>query len=151
MKSAKLKTVSFSNKKREIYCNYLSGKSIAVHFGQLGLNKLIEKAWVDKETNGYSVGFIFNDGSEDYMPSDQPLALAKDPEYLLQNHIEHLIARIKEELDRKKISKTYLARILKTSDNQIQRLLNPEILNKNLIQLYQVAMILELEPSLKVA
>ena len=45
----------------------------------------------------------------------------------------------------KKISKKYLARQLKTSDNQIQRLLNPNILNKNLIQLYKLAYLLNLE------
>ena len=85
------------------------------------------------------------DGEVDYMPYDQPLAIAKDPEFMLQNHIEHVIAQINEELVNKKISKKYLARQLGTSDNQIQRLLNPNILNKNLTQLYKLAAMLGLQ------
>ena len=34
---------------------------------------------------------------------DQPLFLIKDPEYMLHNHIEHIVARINEEIGRKKI------------------------------------------------
>jgi ribosome-binding protein aMBF1 (putative translation factor) len=79
------------------------------------------------------------------VPYDQPLAIVKDPEFMLQNHIENVIAQIKEELARKKVSKKYLARQLETSDNQIQRLLNPNILNKNLTQLYKLASLLELQ------
>lgn len=79
------------------------------------------------------------------MPYDQPLFLIKDPEYMLQNHIENIVARINEEIDRKKISKKHLARQLKTSDNQVQRLLNPQIVNKNLTQLYKLASLLDLE------
>ncbi|MGR3319559.1 MAG: helix-turn-helix domain-containing protein, partial [Candidatus Anammoxibacter sp.] len=48
-------------------------------------------------------------------------------------------------LEKKKISKKFLARQLVTSDNQIQRLLNPNIPNKNLTQLYKIASILKLE------
>ena len=79
------------------------------------------------------------------MPYDQPLFLIKDPEYMLRDHIENIVARINEEIDRKKISKKYLARQLKTSDNQVQRLLNPRIINKNLTQLYKLAALLGLE------
>jgi hypothetical protein len=39
----------------------------------------------------------------------------------------------------------YLATQLGTSDNQIQRLLDPSILNKNLEQLYRIALLLGLE------
>jgi len=85
------------------------------------------------------------------MPYDQPLALNKDPKYLLQNQIETLIAKINFALKQKKMSKGYLARRLNTSDNQIQRLLNPKILNKNLTQLYRIASLLELEIELKAA
>ncbi|MCK6556598.1 MAG: hypothetical protein L6Q80_11990 [Dehalococcoidia bacterium] len=39
----------------------------------------------------------------------------------------------------------YLATQLGTSDNQIQRLLDPSILNKNLEQLYRIVLLLGLE------
>ncbi|TWU36918.1 hypothetical protein S225a_04150 [Candidatus Brocadiaceae bacterium S225] len=77
------------------------------------------------------------------MPYDQPLDIIRDPEYMLQNHIEHIIAQIKEELEKKKISKKYLSQQLATSDNQIQRLLNPNIFNKNHTQRYKVASLLK--------
>ncbi len=73
------------------------------------------------------------DDTIDYMPYDQPLAIIKDPEYMLQNHIEHIIAQIKDVLKKKKISKKYLAQQLVTSDNQIQRLHNPNKQTKNTI------------------
>ena len=79
------------------------------------------------------------------MPYDQPLFLIRDPEYMLRDHIENIVARINEEIDSKKISKKYLARQLKTSDNQVHRLLNPCIVNKNLTQLYKLGWLLGLE------
>ncbi len=136
---------TFSNKKRQINVSYTSGKKASVHYGCLSIKQNIKEVWVDKETKGKSLGIKFADGSVDYMPYGQPLAIIKDPEFMLQNQIERIIAQIKDELVKKKISKKYLARQLATSDNQIQRLLNPNILNKNLTQLYKVASLLKLE------
>lgn len=145
MRTATFKSVKFSNKKKQIDVSYTSGKKASVHYGSMGIKQNIKEIWIDKETKGKSIGIMFADGTIDYMPYDQPLSIIKDPEYMLQNHIEHIIAQIKEELEKKKISKKYLARQLATSDNQIQRLLNPNILNKNLTQLYKVASLLKLE------
>ena len=145
MRSPSFKSVSFCNKKKEINITYKNEKKVTVHFSSIGITQNIKNIWVDKETKGKSLGIELPDGSIDYMPYDQPLAISRDPEYLLQNHIEQIIAEIKEELSKKKISKKYLARQLETSDNQIQRLLNPNILNKNLTQLYKVAALLNLE------
>ncbi|PWU22048.1 MAG: hypothetical protein C5B49_01445 [Bdellovibrio sp.] len=145
MKNQKIKSASFNNRKKVLQVNYVSGKSAQVHYRQLGLKKNLAEVWVDKETGGYSLGLRFEDQTEDYMPYDQPLALVKDPEYMLQNHIELVVAHIKAAISRKKISKRFLAEQLHTSDNQIQRLLNPKILNKNLEQLYRIATLLGLE------
>ena len=145
MKTSKIKSASFNNRKKVLEVNYVSGKSAKVHYHQLGITKNLMEVWVDKETNGLSLGMRFEDQTEDYMPYDQPLALVRDPEYLLQNDIERLIANIKGVIVKKKISKRYLAEQLKTSDNQVQRLLNPTILNKNLEQLYKIATLLGLE------
>jgi ribosome-binding protein aMBF1 (putative translation factor) len=70
---------------------------------------------------------------------------ARDPEYLLRTQLERVLARIRETLTAKGISKRYLATQLGTSDNQIQRLLDPSILNKNLEQLYRISLLLGLE------
>jgi len=145
MRTTTFKSASFSNKKRQIDVCYTSGKETCVHYGLLGIKQNIRNVWIDKETRGKSIGIELTDGTVDYLPFDQPLAITKDPEYMLQNHIEQIIAQILEVLEKKKISKKYLAQQLETSDNQIQRLLNPNILNKNLIQLYKLASILDLE------
>ena len=150
MRGLKFKTASFSNKKKQIELVYTSGKSVNIHFGSLGINQNIKKVWIDKETKGKSIGIDFVDGTTDYLPYDQPLHIMKDSEYMLQNHIENIISQIKEELLKKKISKKYLARQLGTSDNQIQRLLNPNILNKNLSQLYKLSALLGLEFSIQI-
>jgi len=139
MKQQRFKAVTFNNRKRQLTVSYRSGKELTVPYMPLGITKTIAEATVDKETGHRSVKIVYQDGTTDYLPYDQPLALSRDPEFLLQQHIEILTADIKEALRAKKISKRYLAEQLQTSDNQIQRLLNPKILNKNLHQLYEVA------------
>ena len=145
MKGTKFKSVTFSNKTKEIDIVYTSGKSIIVHYGLLGISKNIKNIEIDKETGKKSLAIEYLDGTFDFLPYDQPFYVVRDPEYMLQNHIENIIAEIKEVLSQKKISKKFLARQLKTSDNQIQRLLNPNILNKNLTQLYKLAHLISFE------
>lgn len=148
MRRLRFKKVDFSNHKREIYFTYWSGKTVTLHFSALGIRKKIASVQIDKETNGCSVVLSFLDGKVDYLPYDQPLHIARDPDYLLQEHIELVTAQILAEIQKKKISKKSLACQLKTSDNQIQRLLDPTILNKNLSQLYRLASLVGLEAKL---
>lgn len=145
MKTNKIKVASFNNRKKVLRVDYVSGKTARVHYSQIGIRKNVLDVWVDRETHGLSLGIRLEDGQEEYMPYDQPLALTKDPDYLLQDHIEHVIAHVKQAIKEKGISKRYLAEQLGTSDNQVQRLLNPSILNKNLEQLYRIASLLGLE------
>ena len=133
----KIKSVEFNNRTKQVRVLYTSGKTVQFHYGQVRFRKNLNQAWVDPETGYKSIIFEFDDGKLEYMPYDQPLALAKDPEFLLQTQIELLTSQIKAELQKQKISKRFLATHLHTSDNQVQRLLNSEILNKNLEQLYK--------------
>ena len=151
MKSRKFKGVSFNNRKKQLSVAYTSGKRVTLHYNQLGISTNIKDIKVDKETKGASLCLHYDDDRIDYLPYDQPLALVKDPEFVLMNHIELLTSHIKEMIRARGISKHYLAEQLGTSDNQIQRLLNPKILNKNLTQLYQMASLLGLELELKAA
>jgi hypothetical protein len=141
----RVRAVRFDNRRRVLHIDYTSGTHIDVHYGHLGIAQKVDAVWVDKETRGRSIGIRLQDGSEEYMPYDQPLALVRDPEYLLRTQIERILARIREALAVKGISKRYLAAQLGTSDNQIQRLLDPAILNKNLEQLYRISLLLGLE------
>ena len=110
--------------------------------------KKIASVRIDKETGNKSAVLAFDDGDVDYLPYDQPLHIVKDPDYLLQEQVELVIAQIKAEIRKKRISKKYLARQLNTSDNQIQRLLDPAIPNKNLSQLYRLASLIGMEARL---
>ena len=145
MRGIKLKSAKFSNKKKEIHIIYTSGKLAKVHYKDLGINKKIEDIRIDKETGQKSLIIKFTDGKYDFLPYDQPLHIIGDPEYILQNHIENIIAQIKTELSQKKISIKHLAKQLNISDHQMQQLLNPNRLNKNLKQLYKLAHFLGLE------
>ena len=153
MKDKKFKKVSFNNRKKQLKVVYTSGKKIFLHYSNLGIRSNIDQVWIDPETKGQSIGIEYSNGKIDFMPYDQPLAIVKDPEFILQTQMENLIAEIKEAIKTSKISKRYLAEQLHTSDNQIQRLLDPKILNKNLSQLYQIGSLLglELEMRLKAA
>jgi len=144
----KIKSAKFNNRKKQITVTYDSGKAVTVHYGQLGIRQGLSKVWIDKETRRQSIGLRFRDGSMDFMPYDQPLSLSKDPEFMLRNHMELLTAQIELTRKKQRISKRFLAEALGTSDNQIQRLLNPDILNKNLEQIYQIASLLGLQPEI---
>jgi len=145
MRIEKLIGAEFCNRKKQIIVKYYSGKEVTIHYGGLGIEQNISRIDVDKETKGKSLVIEFNDGSIDYLPYDQPLAIVKDPEYVLQAQIEVLIAHINDVLKQKKISKKYLAEQLETSENQVHRLLNPSILNKNLMQLYKIVALLGMD------
>lgn len=153
MNAETFRMASFDNRKKQLSLSYRSGKTVTLHYGSLGIKDNIEHVWVDQETRGKSIGIRFSNAHVDYLPYDQPLSLIQDPEYLLQNQIELLIAKVKDILKKKKISKSYLAERLGTSLNQVNRLLNPKILNKNLPQLYQISSLLgmRLELHLKAA
>jgi hypothetical protein len=145
MKPLKFKSATFSNKKKQIEILYTNKKTATIHFGSIGIKKLIKDLKVDKETNGKTLKIIFEDQTIDFLPYDQPLVISRDPEMLLQLHIERITAKIKEAIAKQKISKRYIAERLETSDNQVQRLLSPSILNKNLCQLYKIADLVGLE------
>lgn len=141
----KFKKIDFCNRKKRLFLTYSNNKTFDVHYAELGISKNIKKVWIDKETNGKTLGIEFEDGNKDFMPYDQPLYLKKEPEYMLRLHIEHIVSDIKNMIKKKHISKAYIRDVLNTSDSQIQRLLNPSTVNKNLSQLYKIANILGLE------
>src|SRR5256885_1729897 len=105
MNTERIKAAEFNNRRKTLTVRYASGKVIHVHYGQLGIRRNLESVWVDRETRGRSVGIRFTDGEEDFVPYDQPLALAQDPEYLLRTQIERLTAHLNEALKAKRISK----------------------------------------------
>ena len=90
----RIRAVRFDNRKRVLHLDYASGKHIEAHYGHLGITQKVVEVWVDKETRGHAIGIRLQDGREEYMPYDQPLALARDPEYLLRTQLERVLARV---------------------------------------------------------
>lgn len=149
MKPKKLKNVTYNNRKKEIGIEYQRGKSVVLHYSQLGIkNQQLVRAGVDPESNGIAFFYETASGEKEFVPYDVPLILDNDADYLFQTEIEELIADIKRKMQEKGVSKKYLARSLGTSDMQIERLLNPDNPNKNFLQLNKIAKILGL--SLKI-
>ena len=126
-------------------------KNVWLTYKELGICKNIKNIQIDKETGQKSLIIEFVDGSKEFLPYDQPLYLAQDSDYMLHSTIENVVVCLKEELLHKKISKKKLAQKLHISEQQIQKLLNPHVLNKNLKQLYQLADFLKLKIQIKVA
>lgn len=144
MKSLKIKSAAFNNRRKILTVTYQDGRAFDVHYAQLGILKNIESVWVDKETRGMSLGLKFIDGSEDFMPYDQPLMLNNDASYVLHAQVEKLVAQVKQTLVDKKMSKRFIAEKLGTSDNQVQRLFKPDVLDKRFNQLQKLLTLLGL-------
>ncbi|MBF0492642.1 MAG: hypothetical protein HQM15_07670 [Deltaproteobacteria bacterium] len=143
MKDLKIKSVEADNKKKLIHLTYSSDKKISITYESLGIRIPIERIWVDAETRGKSVGFLLNNGETNYMPYDQALAIVKDPEYMIQNQMEIIVAKIKLLLE-KKISGKKIDLKNNLSKTKIHTLLK-SLAKKNLVQLYQIASSLGLE------
>ena len=142
----KFKSVTFCNRKKRINTIYSNNKEYEVHYSELGIKRNIKNILIDTETKGLSLIIELDDGELNYMPYDQILYLRKDPEYMLKLHIQHIVADIKKALKEQKISKAFLRDALKTSDSQLNRLLDSKKINKNLFQLYKLSNLLKLEP-----
>ena len=150
MKQPRVTRVSFNNRKKQLVVEYGSGTQVLVHYGQVGIRKNLRSASPDRESGGRAIRLEYRDQTTDYMPYDQPLAAAKDPEFMLRHDLEVLIARIRQRLAQQRISLRHLAERLKTSDAQVQRLLDPSILRKNLGQLYAIGAVLNLKMEVRV-
>ncbi|MBI2027715.1 MAG: hypothetical protein HYS98_07960 [Deltaproteobacteria bacterium] len=142
MSQLRILNIVLNNRKKELTLTYSNKKKITVHYGQIGIISNLRNATVDPESSGHAFVLEKEDGKREFVPYDVPLLLSKDPDYLYQTEIEELIADIKLKMREKGISKKYLARQLKTSDMQVERLLNPNIINKNFEQLHYIAYIL---------
>ena len=150
MKQHRITRVSFHNRKKQLVVEYGSGTQVLVHYGEVGIRKNLRSASLDRETGGRAIRLDYRDGTTDFMPYDQPLAAVRDPEFMLRHDLEVLVARIRERLDQQRISLRHLAERLKTSDAQVQRLLDPSNLRKNLSQIYAIGAVLDLKVEVRV-
>ena len=142
MKHTKFKTVEFNNKKRVFILTYTSGLVVECPYSSLGIKNKIVEAGPDKEVGNHSFFFVLENGEKDYVPYDQPLHISNNPDYMRQELMFDLTMKIKQIIETAGISKRELARSLKTSVTQINRLLDQTNYTKDLSRLIQIASLL---------
>ncbi|MEK6706554.1 MAG: helix-turn-helix transcriptional regulator [Bdellovibrionota bacterium] len=145
MKHKKFKRVEFDNKKRVFHLEYTSGLKFDCPYFSLGIRDKVIDAGPDPEVGGHSFYFILGNGKKDYVPFDQPLHIAQNPEYVKEQTLYRMTKRINEFIEREGISKRELARRLNTSTSQLSRLLDTANYKKELSRLIEIATILDYE------
>lgn len=145
MKNRKFKMVMFDNKKRVFHLEYTSGLKIDCPYFSLGIREKVKDAAPDREAGDHSFYFVLESGKRDYVPYDQPLHIAQNPEYVKQQTLYEMTKMINEFIREEKIPKRELARRLGTSMSQLLRLLDTTNTKKELARLIEIAALLNYE------
>ena len=145
MKHKKFKKVTFDNKKRTFHLEYSSGLKVDCPYSALGIREKVTDAAPDSEVGDHSFYFVLESGKKDYVPYDQPLHIAQNPEYLKQQTLYEMTKAINEFIRKEKVPKRELARRLDTSMSQLSRLLDTTNYKKELSRLIEIAAMLNYE------
>ena len=145
MKHKKFKKVAFDNKKRTFHLEYTSGLKIDCPYSMLGIHEKVSDAAPDDEAGEHSFYFVLESGKKDYVPYDQPLHIAQNPEYLKQQTLYEMTKAINEFIRKGRVPKRELARRLGTSMSQLSRLLDTTNYKKELSRLIESAAMLNYE------
>ncbi len=145
MKHKKFKAVKFDNKKRLFHLTYSSGLEVACPYFSLGIKGKVIEAAPDAEVGGHAFFFVTQDGNVEYVPYDQPLHIAQNPEYVREQALFEMTKKINECIKKEKVSKRELARRLNTSMSQLMRLLDNTNYKKELSRLIEIASMLNYE------
>jgi hypothetical protein len=145
MKHNKFKTVEFDNKKKVFRLKYTSGLMIECPYFALGIRVKVTDCGPDQEVNGHAFYFTLVNGKKDYVPYDQPLALAQHPEYVKEQALYQMTKQLNVFIKASRISKRELSRRLGTSMSQLMRLLDCTNYKKELSRLIEIAAILNYE------
>jgi hypothetical protein len=145
MKHKKFKKVEFDNKKRVFHLEYTSGLRLDCPYSALKIKGKVVDAGPDAEVGGHSFYFTLENGEKDYVPYDQPLHIAQNPEYVKEQTLYQMTKRLNEFIKREGVSKRELARRLNTSLSQLARLLDTTNYKKEMSRLIEIAAILNYE------
>ena len=145
MRDKKFKQVRFDNRKKVFHLAYTSGLEIECPYSALGIRSKVIEAAADAEAGRHSFYFILDNGRKDYVPFDQPLHIAQNPEYLKQRTLYEVTKQLKEFIGREKVSKRELCRRLGTSLSPLARLLDTTNYKKELSRLIELAAMLNYE------
>lgn len=145
MKNRKFKKAAYDNKKRVFHLEYTTGLKLDCPYSALGIRNKVVEAGPDPEVGGHSFYFVLDSGKKDYVPYDQPLHIAQNPEYLKEQTLFEVTKQLNEFIENAEISKRELARRLGTSMSQLLRLLDPTNYKKELSRLIEIAAMLNYE------
>ena len=145
MKHKKFKKIKFDNKKRVFHLEYTSGLKVECPYSALGIRGKVIEASPDAEVGRYSFYFILENGKKEFVPFDQPLHIAQNPEYVKQRTLFEITKQLNRFIEREKVPKRELARRLGTSMSQLSRLLDTTNYKKELSRLIELAAMLNYE------
>ena len=145
MKHKKFKKVELDNKKRVFHLKYTSGLKLECPYSTLGIRSKVIEAAPDTEAGRHSFYFILENGKKEFVPFDQPLHIAQNPEYVKEQTLYEVTKQIHEFIKKSKVSKRELARRLGTSLSQLARLLDTTNYKKELSRLIELAAMLNYE------
>jgi hypothetical protein len=145
MKHMRFKKIDFNNRKKIFILEYTSGLVIECPYFSFGIKHNIVDAGTDREVGNHSFYFILENGYKDYVPFDQPLHIVQNPDYILEETLYKMTGQLNKFIVSSRISKRQLARLLKTSVSQLNRILDPANYKKDIGRLIEIAALLNYE------
>ena len=145
MKHRKFELVTFNNKKKVFHLIYTSGLQVECPYSSLSIGKNVVEAGPDKEVGSHCFYFVLENGYTGCVPFDQPLHIIRHPDYVREEVLYKVTVELQDIIALKKIPKRELARRLKTSVTQVNRLLDQTNYNKDLSRLIEIATIIGYE------
>lgn len=145
MKHIKFKKIQYNNREKVFKLEYTSGLVVECPYFALGINKNVTEAAPDIEVGNHSFYFILENEHKDYVPFDQPLHIVQNPDYVLEETLYQMTRNINKFVVHSRVSKRQLARLLKTSVSQLNRILDPVNYKKDITRLIEIASLLNYE------
>lgn len=153
MKQIKIKTVQINNRKKhfEILCT--NDSQYIFPYSQLKIKPRtknpIQKVFPDKECGCLAFTYILTDKNEDTIPLDAVYHYNQDPEYMRKKRLYNLTCKAQKILKNRKISKSELARRMKSSPVQTGRLLDQTFYGKTTDQMIKLLNALDCEVDIR--
>jgi hypothetical protein len=127
------------------HLEYTSGLKLDCPYSALGIRGRVAAAGVDPESGDHAFYFERHPGKAVFVPYDEPLRIAGEPEYAKHQAIFQMTKRLNDFIGRQGVAKRELARRMGTSLSQLARLLDTTNYKKEMARLIELARILDYE------
>jgi len=138
----KIKKITINNRKKCFEIQVTKGLEYLFPYSKLEAkpskgNKII-KVVIDKEIKSEGIIYTLTDGNEGTLHIDDILLYNKDPDYMKEIRLHNLTCEAIKIVKKKNISKSELARRLKATRMQLNRLLDPSFYGKTTDQMIKL-------------